>query len=99
MRPIKFRGIDIKTGEVVFGFYYEDCEGKPRIIVTLPNGEGQYLPYVDPDSVKQLRGYDADGNEVYEGDKLIDIFGEEYTAAIYDLPQVTQTSKLKEVQA
>lgn len=33
--------------------------------------------------VAQLVGYDADGNEIYEGDKLTDSFGQEWTAKIH----------------
>ena len=35
---------------------------------------------VDPDTVEQFVGYDADGKEVYEGDILIDDNGDEHIA-------------------
>lgn len=31
---------------------------------------------------RQLCGYDGDGNEVYEGDKLLDQYGEVYTVEL-----------------
>lgn len=78
--PIKFRGrfwlkddyVDVvpKDEELVYGgyarmnFIADDGEGD----YIINNGGKAYLIY--PDSVAQLVGYDADGNEVYEGDKL-----------------------------
>ncbi len=69
-RPIKFRGRDM-NGEMRFGFYAEGGD-YPYIIADYAWFE------VDPDSVAQLVGYDKNGNEVYEGDKiLIDDAGED----------------------
>lgn len=81
--PIKFRGrcwlkgldpSDIKTtlndGDYVYGgyarikFFFEDDEGD----FIIDNNCTVFLVY--PDSVVQLVGYDIDGKEVYEGDKL-----------------------------
>lgn len=58
--PIKFRGKSV-IGEV-YG-YFAKREGKAYII----NDIGTWVS-VDEDSVVQLIGYDADGNEIYEGD-------------------------------
>ncbi|MBR4384152.1 MAG: hypothetical protein IKP64_11415 [Selenomonadaceae bacterium] len=71
-RPIKFRGRDIDTGEIIYGDFREigihahifkeaDCYYEEELIE------------VDPDSVAQLVGYDKDGREVYEGDKLVSV--------------------------
>ena len=60
--PIKFRA-DSVIGEI-FGWYVER-ENKPYILTS----GGAYVS-VDKDSVTQLVGYDAEGNEVYENDVL-----------------------------
>ena len=39
--------------------------------------------YVEPESVAQFVGYDSDGKEVYEGDELIDNYGESFSTAAY----------------
>lgn len=57
--PIKFRGLSKYSGKNVYGDFYH---GKKIVYVDLEP--------VDPESVKQLVGYDKDGREVYEGDAL-----------------------------
>lgn len=92
MKTIKFRGRPTSAmyGNLVFGdlihysgriaihvigqgIYTVDPDGVAHVI-------GQGICTVDPDSVAQLIGYDVDGKEVYEGDTLTDILGNEYTA-------------------
>ena len=80
--PIKFRGVDIETGEYRYGclVIHGPFEGKPGII-----DSEDYYRAVKPDSVAQLVDYDADGREVYEGDDLYldypeDNFHKEYKA-------------------
>lgn len=63
MREIKFRGRDL-SGKKRFGFYVESG-GAPYII------ESSTWHEVEPDSVAQLVGHDANGNEVYEGDTVL----------------------------
>lgn len=74
MRQIKFRG-ETLGGRIVYGFFccteVEDVT-LPCIIVE----EGDYRQ-VKPESVAQLIGIDANGREVYEGDKVIRIAGDE----------------------
>ena len=83
MRSIKFRGRDVRTDEYVYGdfVHHGPLENKPGII----DGEDFYHE-VDPDTVAQLVGYDANGNEVYEGDELTDnradIYGDKVTAIL-----------------
>lgn len=81
--PVKFRGsiwlkgldpsdinATLDDGDFVYGgyarmkFLFEDDEGD----FIIDNNGTAFLVY--PGSVAQLCGYDADGNEVYEGDKL-----------------------------
>lgn len=72
MRQIKFRGVDWETGEYVYGDlnqgnYVEVCPRiKPR------KKKARYVK-----DVAQLIGVDAHGCEVYEGDKVIRIAGDE----------------------
>lgn len=64
MRTIKFRGIAKFRGRAIFGDLTQD---KRNVYV---NDEAVY-----PDSVKQLIGYDMNGDEIYEGDPLISKIG------------------------
>ena len=67
--PIKFRAKDSFLGKTVYGdlIHYPDNH-----IGICPVGKDESAE-VDPDSVAQLIGYDAEGNEVYEGD-IVDAF-------------------------
>lgn len=80
MRTIKFRGRDKETGKLVYGSfvdYGEDCNSRYWIN---PIGNERNHP-VDPNSVAQLIGVDVDGNEIYEGDRVVDVNdGFEFTA-------------------
>lgn len=81
IRPIKFRGrvpnIGVpEDGKIVFGSFDEptctiDCWDTAETVV------------VERDSVSQLVGYDANGNEVYEGDELTDNVGNDWEAIFY----------------
>lgn len=64
--PIKFRGV-----------VYCSCDEKVFGELTHQNGsayiravDGEYHYRVDENTISQLVGYDAEGNEVYEGDKV-----------------------------
>ena len=71
-RKIKFRGVD-KTGKLHYGYFYVDFCGLPCIA----EGRGGKLIPVDENSVAQLIGVDKNGFEVYEGDLVIRIAGDE----------------------
>lgn len=61
--PIKFRGYDTQDGvREMVTFTLDD----------LLAGSDEY-ELIDPESVAQLVGYDANGEEVYEGDKIQDL--------------------------
>ena len=70
--PIKFRAKIKDSDEYIQGWYAEgfndDGKKAPRIIYDTENPA--YWYEVEPDSVAQLVGYDAEGNEVYEGDEV-----------------------------
>lgn len=72
MREIKFRGRTPK-GEIVIGDLTH-CKGHVFIDDTR----------VDPDSVAQFCGFDSDGNEVFEGDKVIALnyYNKEYAVEL-----------------
>ena len=74
MRQIKFRGRDSR-GNVFFGCYDEST-------ATIDDFEYAACHVVEPESVAQFVGLDADGNEVYEGDILIDEQGLEWEAQL-----------------
>ena len=72
--PIKFRGNHF--GRIVYGdAIRRNVDNKLHDYIVVDNSKTSSLRYipleVDPDSIVQLVGYDSEGNEVYEGDKLI----------------------------
>lgn len=75
MREIKFRGRDIETGKLVFGSLVEYEGGKYRFWINPLEGDRNYP--VDPESVAQLIGVDRNGAEIFEGDTVIRIGGDE----------------------
>ena len=73
MRPIKFRGRDIETGEFVYAELGQ---------ISAEINDDMHL--VDTDSIAQLVGYDANGNEVYEGDTLVNAANETFIAIMLE---------------
>ena len=93
-RPIKFRG-RTKSGKFVFGEYAQNfMGGKPQICYF--DEHGWNCTQVDPDSVAQLVGYDKDGNEIYEGDKVVSEYGDEIVARLMD--NLPPKAKLQEAE-
>ena len=67
---IKFRGI-AEDGKHIFSDSIQfDVDNKGREFCRLKDEFGNWL-YVDPDSIARFVGYDADGKEVYESDKVL----------------------------
>ena len=77
MREIKFRGQDLVSGNLLFG----DLLHARGELLILEFGS-KVARTVKKDSVAQLVGYDCDGKEIYEGDKVIDKDGDELTAVL-----------------
>lgn len=69
-RPLKFRGVSIDTGKIVYAELGEisAVRDDPDLLLFLT--ENPCL--VETESVRQLVGYSKFGTEVYEGDVLVD---------------------------
>ena len=99
-RPIKFRGKRIDNGKFVYGWLIRKSSRVGvhfnRHIAIFNEWDSPInAVFVEPESVAQLVGYDANGNEVYEGDALISVDGDyEDTAKL--ISNVCDSDKLKE---
>ena len=69
MRKIKFRGKSKYSDKIIFGDLNHSSDGESIFV----DDEVVY-----PETVAQLVGYDADGNEVYEGDELVSTINNDY---------------------
>lgn len=85
MKIFKFRAkvIDsdkLDADRIVFGSLvdYGESEFSSRYWIHPPDGERNFP--VDADSIAQFIGYDHDGNEVYEDDRLVGSDGTKWTA-------------------
>ena len=83
MRIIKFRGRAM-NGDFVYGFLTKKkirSSGEIRYAIATGNcTAGETIP-VNENSIAQLIGVDVDGNEIYEGDRVVDVNdGFEFTA-------------------
>lgn len=83
MRTIKFRAINAETGDTVYGYPVIYDSGKFTHWFYRPT-EDSNCP-VKPETVTQLVGYDSDGAEVYEGDILVDAYGNQYKVQFYPM--------------
>ena len=78
MRIIKFRGYWLHGGSFIYG-----CGVKVDSDATYIVADNLFEMEVEPDSVAQLVGYDTNGNEVYEGDELVDSNGTNFFGALF----------------
>ena len=76
MKKIKFRGVT-SEGKVITSCGVRFDDDSPRLLVK--DGFTAWQKIL-ADSFAQLVGYDADGKEVYEGDKLKHVDDENYNA-------------------
>jgi len=84
MRTFKFRGRRLDNGEWTFGLYLSDTSrGKKRHFIVPEKIDSKATRfYVNPDTVTEYTGINAqDGAEIYEGD-VIQIEGENETYVV-----------------
>ena len=76
MRPIKFRGKSLRTGEYHYGYYSECLVGNGRVnsYITDKNLDSWV---VKPETVAQFVGYDKHGKEIYSDDTVVNVYGAE----------------------
>ena len=81
--PIKFRAVDVDSGEYVYGsvLYHGICGVAGHAVMCGEMNSGTW--YIKHDTLAQLVGYDINGKEIYESDKLIDSGGIEFTAEMW----------------
>ena len=87
MRQIKFRG-ETFGGKSIYGDLGH--HGRDLVITN-----SRSTCYVKPESVAQLVGWDGHGEEIYEGDVLLDDYEQEHVAEIYDRPNFLRRRVLK----
>ena len=82
MRPIKFRGRDM-NGKFVYGLLTKKkirSSGEIRWAIAVGNCSAAETIPVNESSIAQLVGYDCNGREVYEDDKLVNDNGDTFQA-------------------
>ena len=81
--PVKFRAKNNFSGEIIYG---DLLHYGTKVAIRYQAAPNRWeADIVDPESVCQLIGYDADGNEVYEDDILINEKGTEFQAVLKGL--------------
>lgn len=64
-RDIECKGIDAKTGEEIFGYFYTSADGRHRIIKA-----GGIPKDIVPDSQRRFIAKDKYGNKIFEDDDV-----------------------------
>ena len=84
MREIKFRGKNIKNGKWVYGSLVSWKDENPSIFP----GDSAIEYEVCPETVGQFTGfYDANMNEIHEGDILREAGSGNIVQVVYDAPE------------
>ena len=73
MRQIKFRGRDLDSGELVFGDLIHDGTGNSFLVQI---SESRCFR-IAPDSISQFIAFDINDHEVFEGDLVTRIAGDD----------------------
>lgn len=80
MKPIKFKGFNKKNNKWLYGSYIHNVRGDFIAPDGIFSDEFTWEDFeVDHNTVKQLLCTLPDGTELYDGDKVVDKQGLEYT--------------------
>lgn len=86
-KTIKFRGRRAQDGVIVTGDLITWYKPGDIVEFQIRVSEGINYNYhdIEKDSIAQLVGYDKEGNELYEGDVVVDQNGKEFQAEIWKM--------------
>lgn len=93
-RRIYFRGRAFNDDKTVYGYYISRRDAISGLFKDYIF-DGAQLPWRCT-NIAQFVGRDNAGNDIYEGDTLLDEHGNEHVAMIQDFPQVIASLTLKQ---